>query len=119
MRNAREEFIEHVTKPDMPRIKCAIVKYGYNFWDDDCQKELLLHEGYSELFYNLFLQKLDFKYDDGYGGQELFGNIWYEDGTFSIRGEYDGSEWWEYMHCPPIPENLRRAGDEANNLPSK
>lgn len=67
MRNAREEFITHVTSPNMPRIKCAIIKYRYDFLDDSYQKELLLHEGYSELFYNLFLQKLDFKYDDGYG----------------------------------------------------
>lgn len=36
MRNVREEFIEYVIKFDMLRIKCVIVKYGYNFWDDDC-----------------------------------------------------------------------------------
>lgn len=116
MRNAREEFIEHVTSHNMPRIKCAIIKYGYDFLDDSRRKEILLHDGYSELFYNLFLQKLDFKYDDGYGGQELYGNIWYEDGTFSVRGEYDGSEWWEYIKCPPIPENIRRAGGKLSGI---
>ena len=49
---------------------------------------------------------LDVEYNTGYGGQELFGNIWYEDGTWSERGEYDGSEWWEHKVCPAIPKGL-------------
>mgnify|MGYP000630626643 CR=1 FL=1 len=51
---------------------------------------------------------LDFEYDSGYGGQNLFGTIWYEDGTWSERGEYDGSEWWEHRERPQIPEELDR-----------
>ena len=46
------------------------------------------------------LPELDFNYDNGYGGQELYGYIWYTDGTWSERGEYDGSEWWEYKKTP-------------------
>ena len=52
------------------------------------------------------LPLLDFEYDNGYGGQELFGNIWYKDGTWSERGEYDGSEWWEHKVCPAIPKEV-------------
>lgn len=48
------------------------------------------------------LPLLDFEYDSGYGGQELFGTVWYTDGTWSERGEYDGSEWWEHKKCPDI-----------------
>jgi hypothetical protein len=52
------------------------------------------------------LPRLDFEYDNGFGGQELDGTIWYSDGTWSERGEYDGSEWWEHRKCPSLP-NVR------------
>ena len=47
-------------------------------------------------------------YDSGYGSQQLFGTIWYKDGTWSTRGEYDGSEWWKYNSCPELPKLLDR-----------
>jgi hypothetical protein len=50
------------------------------------------------------LPRLDFNYDNGYGTQHLEGTVWYMDGTWSERGEYDGSEWWEHRECPPMPE---------------
>jgi hypothetical protein len=50
---------------------------------------------------------LDFNYDNGYGGQELYGTIWYVDGTWSERGEYDGSEWWDYREVPEVPSYLK------------
>jgi hypothetical protein len=49
------------------------------------------------------LKKLDFEYNDGYGCQNLFGFVWFTDGTWAEREEYDGSEWWEYKRCPAIP----------------
>ena len=48
------------------------------------------------------LPLLDFEYDSGYGGQYLHGYIWYKDGTWSERREYDGLEWWEHKERPPI-----------------
>ena len=38
--------------------------------------------------YVYILPDIDKEYDDGYGGQELYGTIWYKDGTWSTRGEY-------------------------------
>lgn len=49
------------------------------------------------------LPRLDFDYDNGYGGQELFGTVWLKDGTWLERGEYDGSEWWEHRKRPALP----------------
>jgi len=49
------------------------------------------------------LPRLNFFYNNGYGYQELRGTIWYTDGTWSDRGEYDGSEWWQHHVCPPLP----------------
>ena len=61
-----------------------------------------LPEGFTMDQYAEFTQALNFEYNDGYGGQELFGTIWFNDGTWATRGEYDGHEWWEYHCYPPI-----------------
>lgn len=48
-----------------------------------------------------FLETLaDINYDNGYGGQELFGTIVFKDGTWLERAEYDGSEWWAHRKLP-------------------
>ena len=89
--NAKTEFIEATSKHV---VKCAIVR------------DHILKIGYTASDMNIFLNKLDFNYDAGYGGQELFGTIWLVDGTWISRGEYDGSEWWEHNACPLIPFEL-------------
>jgi hypothetical protein len=45
------------------------------------------------------------EYDNGFGGQEVSGGLitvgedwWLE------RGEYDGSEWWEFKTLPKKPQ---------------
>lgn len=101
--NAKKEFIEHI---ENKKVKCALIIYGDDFYPEQ-QKRYLLKAGHSIHEFDNFVNSLDFIYDDGYGGQELFGTIWYEDGTWSTRGEYDGSEWWEYNKLPEIPEELK------------
>jgi hypothetical protein len=83
--NAASELLEHVGPRE---VKYVQVVYGNRTFEgrlDDV------------------LSKLDFEYDSGFGGQELYGFIWYTDGTWSERGEYDGSEWWEHKQCPALP----------------
>lgn len=94
--NAKKEFIEHVGKKD---ILCCTVRLI---------EPASLTTGWVESEYDEFLKAIDVTYDSGYGGQELYGMIWYKDGTWSSRGEYDGSEWWEHHTCPAIPGNLNR-----------
>jgi hypothetical protein len=53
-----------------------------------------------------FFEELDFEYDDCFGNQEIFGTVWFLDGTYSDRGEYDGSEWWRTHRTPEIPKKL-------------
>lgn len=103
--NAREEFEEHVKGM---LVKCALIHQNY-FWsdDDDKKPEITLPLNYTEAQYDSFLEKLNFYYDDGYGTQELFGTIWYTDDSWSSRGEYDGSEWWEHNTLPEIPDYLK------------
>lgn len=101
--NAKEEFVRHTT--DRP-VLCATIKYR-DCWDYESEfKPSILKTGYTDDEYTSFIESLNYDYDSGYGGQELYGVIWYIDGTWSDRGEYDGSEWWEYFKCPQIPELL-------------
>lgn len=98
--NAKEEFLEEVK-----RKKVLCVWLTYNKYNKDI-KEFNLPVKYTTRLYKEFLDLLDFNYDHSYGSQELQGIIWYIDGTWSERGEYDGSEWWEYKKTPNIPNDL-------------
>lgn len=98
MLNARKELLEAVK--DTAKIKCASI-HCVRFEYEASQKTLILN--HSEQNYNEFLNSLDFEYDGGYGGQELYGTVWLEDGTWLSRGEYDGSEWWKHNVLPAIP----------------
>ena len=111
MANAKEELLGHLER-NKSIIKCACIKRNAGYWDDDntyTQKEpFLLKEGHTPAEYEAFLAKLDFKYDSGYGMQEVDGRVWLmEEGTWLERGEYDGSEWWVYRKCPQIPSDLK------------
>lgn len=101
MSNAKKE-LEQLLE-GKAKVKCAEITKGYQY-DDQCTK-YVLKVNHSEQEYNEFLNLLDFEYDSGYGGQELYGTIWLEDGTWCTRGEYDGSEWWEHNVLPSIPES--------------
>lgn len=70
-----------------------------------------------------FAEIANFEYDSGYGGQEIakdlvvVGSNWWLD-----RGEYDGSEWWNFNSKPtkrrdakPF-EHVMRSGDSWATL---
>lgn len=117
--NAKIEFLNHISNRD---VICASLRRGGDWDSDDNSQKLLikvpssrgdysvfnLTTGWTKEDWDNFLSGLDFTYDSGYGGQILFGTIWYADGTWSDRGEYDGSEWYQHHVCPPIPEDLNR-----------
>jgi hypothetical protein len=100
--NAKKEFLRHIKDR---KVLCAIISYNDCMYEHR-SKRLVLPVSYTQEQYDEFVNSLDFEYDDGYGGQELFGTIWYKDGTWSDRGEYEGSEWWNYQSCPDIPQEL-------------
>jgi len=111
MTNAKKELL-YILERVNSSIKCAAISTERNsYWDNDSYIQpppILLKEGYTPAEYEEFLDRLDFEYDSGYGGQELFGTVWLiEEGAWLERGEYDGSEWWEYRKCPQILEDLK------------
>ena len=98
MLNAKEEFIKHVGNK---KVVCAKIIYDDSYGDNP--SILILKENYSQEKYGVFIESLDFTYNDGYGGQQLYGLILYDVG-YSERGEYDGAEWWEYKEMPTVQE---------------
>ena len=90
---AAEELLKH--------IGARTVKYVQVFHEIDWDTTETI-EGTLEQV----LPRLNFSYDNGYGHQEISGVIWYTDGTWSERDEYDGSEWWVHRACPPLPEGV-------------
>lgn len=102
MINARDEFLDH-TKGRV--IKCAMFNFRHRY--DEEPLIFSLPVGYTDAQRKKFLRALDFEYEDGYGSQMLFGTIWYEDGTWSERDDYDGNEWWILRVVPEIPEEMR------------
>lgn len=112
--NAKKEFLTHIPRI---KVKCATIIFGDNRWQEEeiPVNPIILPCAWNIDEYNEFLSKIDREYDNGYGGQELFGTIWYEDGTWSDRYEYDGSESWQYNIVPKIPENMKRLDIVRNN----
>jgi hypothetical protein len=99
--NAGEEFLE-VTKDKA--VKCAKITHGSE-WDDD-RRDYILKLNHTPSEFESFVNALKgVNYDSGYGGQRLFGLVWFEDGTWLSRGEYDGSEWWIHNSLPQIPKD--------------
>jgi len=95
MINARDELIKHVGDREVELVRIVLGRsYG--------EKPQRVIEGGLDTV----LQNLDFQYENGFGSQELFGYIWYKDGTWSERGEYDGSEWWKHMERPALDTKI-------------
>ena len=105
MKNARIEFEKFVGTAE---VKCAGITYSNLCdWYGVVKGPLLLKVGYTTDEYQSFLASLNFNYDEGSGCEELYGTIWFNDGTWATRGEYGDSEWWEHHECPEIPSELR------------
>jgi len=104
--NAKEE-IEGILKQWGLTIKCASISYGAELGVVSPDAfNYPLYVDHSESVLKLWLDSLNFDYDSGFGGQHLFGILWFTDGTWASRGEYDGSEWWEHNRLPDIPPEL-------------
>jgi hypothetical protein len=101
--SAKIELNEMLEELGCKKMKCATITYsGYRIEDQNFN----LKVNHTEEELNVFLTSLDFDYDSGYGTQELFGTVWFEDGTWLSRAEYDGLEWWVHNQLPEIPSEL-------------
>lgn len=58
-----------------------------------------------------FIELANFEYDNSYGAAKIATDlvIRFTDGQKLWRGEYDGSEWWEFSTpAPPVQKNCKR-----------
>jgi len=100
MTNAKEEYLD-VTK-DVKVIAAYIELNSYLSGIGGDNNIFSLKPLYKEDDYEKFLNFLDKEYDSGFGGQNLYGTIFCENGTWFSRGEYDGGEWWEEHNYPDM-----------------
>ena len=54
--------------------------------------------GKYRMSWDKFKERANFLYDKGYGSSKIATDliVYFNDNTYMTRGEYDGSEWWEY-----------------------
>lgn len=105
MINAKDEFVWAVKSIDRPLLAASIV-YG-NSWEEHTSQKYQLKCNYNVKEWHKFLDSINFRYDNGFGGAMLNGIIYFSDCSV-LRGEYDGSEWWETSNVNPssIPSEL-------------
>lgn len=101
--NAKDELLKFLQDNNLVLSSASLA-------DDDFYPEnhYILYPKYTKREMNAFLKSIDFLYDNGYGRQELYGELWFTDGTWAERYEYDGAECWVHRKRPdePVRENL-------------
>lgn len=103
MANAKQEFLDLTTRLGLAVEAVSIKMDSFDMYTEEPQwTKIILKQNYSAVEYREFIARLEFTYNDGFGGQELFGTIWFKDGSWATRAEYDGSEWWEHQTRPEI-----------------
>lgn len=103
--NGKQELIDKLM--DVAEIKCASIKYRYEYGGADCEL-IVLKLDYSMVELSEFSNSLDFEYNSNFGVQELFGIVWLKDNTWLSRCKHDGSEWWHHNLLPSIPIECKR-----------
>ena len=107
--NAREE-LQEILKTQKEKgldLVCAEIQHEGDWGEDISKIELKLSHTPEEA--EAFFDALNFRYNNGYGTQELYGTVWLTYGIWLSRWEYDGSEGWQVNKYPIIPNYLRKA----------
>ena len=124
---ALEELLKDIEnyKQSTLDVKCAVIGLSFDYpnadtpeyitsnpkkvWEDEpiFDKIITLKENWNNDEWLAFLEGLRFNYDDGFGSQHLFGVVWFKDGSWLERYEYDGSEGWVFKRTPDVPQVLR------------
>lgn len=97
--NAKDELLDLIAASGS-ELLCLHIHTDDSRGEPDI--DVRLYPRYTQEQYEAALAQLDFTYDDGYGSQYLFGYVWFTDGSWAERGEYDGSEWWEHKVRPTM-----------------
>lgn len=102
MQNLKKETLRKMSSNHtIHDIAWAKVIYMPSLVDEPTENILKVNHSEDEL--KDFINSLDFNYDDGYGMQEVYGIIMFNDDFWLERIEYDGSERWGLKKKPSIP----------------
>jgi len=105
-KNAKVEFLSTISS-------YKLIASEINYRDiDGIEHDIKLKPLFNKNEYDIFLESLNHEYDDGFGGQNLYGVIFCEDAVWMQRGEYDGSEWWDTYQYP----DMRKSFTESDVL---
>lgn len=102
MNNALKEINDLLARERVFLVS-AVVCFGNPPRHADPKQKFVLYVGHTAEEKEAFDAFMDRDYDPGYGGQELYGTLWFSDHRWALRGEYDGSEWWQVHEFPTPP----------------
>jgi len=79
----------------------------HKLWGVDAECKVIISKyPDTEIFdngYDYIMDTLNIAYDPGFGIQHVHGTVWFENGIWATRHEYDGSEGWELHIYPKLP----------------
>lgn len=103
--NALTEFLEEIKGKTVISswIECEYQRDSSLNIMANRERIVYLRLGYTPAEYQNFIDKIDFVYEADYEGDDLYGVIWYADGSWSERHEYDGLNIWHYCKIPEYP----------------
>ena len=93
---AKESILKHIkdNKVDYVQIRCVD-------YDNDSEKTI---QGELEEVLPLLDFELDSTSNFEVEHYEIFGTIWYTDGSWSTRNEYNDIYYWEHLVRPIMPD---------------
>jgi len=104
--NAMEEMLDLINISAQTGIRCAKILFYSDGWSAD--KTIILKDNYDHKELIKFFEELDFEYSYGPVCWGIYGTVWFLDGTYADREEYDGSECWRIHRTPEIPKELTK-----------
>jgi hypothetical protein len=106
MRNLKQETLEELKDigksiEDIVALNVQAVPETQYEEDDDygvVYEDYIELEGYTPKKISQIIENdFDFDYNEGYGQQIVHGIILFNDGSWMVRKNYDGAEWWSYF----------------------
>lgn len=82
-------------------LVCAEIEYTADVCSGS--QTFFLRKGHTPQDLVCFYDSLHIEYNCGAGMQHVEGTLWFADGSWAERSEYDGQEWWEWRTRPKTP----------------
>ena len=83
-------------------IRLDTSKYGLQKNDERIKVKFMMSKEDKSI--EELLSPIDRNYNSGFGTQYLFGVVWFTNGIWATRYEYDGGEWWDLHVYPSLSD---------------